>query len=99
MTWDGVLDRSHPVGEDLPFVFSGMLVVQGQGVAQVRATGSHTEMGRRFQPSRPSPGRELHSLVGLCACRAGIVLGASSREHSVQEQHNYPATDSQGHAP
>ena len=33
-------------GDDLPFVFSGTLVVQGQGVAVVRATGSGTELGK-----------------------------------------------------
>ena len=34
-----------PGGDDLPFVFSGTLVVQGQGVAEVRATGTQTELG------------------------------------------------------
>jgi P-type Ca2+ transporter type 2C len=43
--WDGVREMSRPGGEDLPFVFSGTLVVQGHGIAQVRATGIHTEMG------------------------------------------------------
>jgi Ca2+-transporting ATPase len=37
----------HPPGGDgLPSVYSGTLVVQGQGVAQVQATGLLTEMGR-----------------------------------------------------
>jgi Ca2+-transporting ATPase len=44
--WDGVQEMSRPGGDDLPFVFSGTLIVQGQGVARVRATGSNTEMGR-----------------------------------------------------
>lgn len=44
--WDGVEEMTRPGGEDLPFVFSGTLVVQGQGIARVRATGVHTEMGR-----------------------------------------------------
>ena len=43
--WDGIQQMTRPGGEDLPFVFSGTLVVQGQGLAQVRATGLHTEMG------------------------------------------------------
>lgn len=38
------LDR--PGGEDRPFVYSGTLIVQGQGIAQVQATGIDTEMGR-----------------------------------------------------
>lgn len=33
-------------GEDTPFVFSGSLVVQGKGLAQVMATGSQTAIGR-----------------------------------------------------
>jgi Ca2+-transporting ATPase len=45
IAWDGIRAMTRPGGEDLPFVFSGTLVVQGQGIAQVRATGVHTEMG------------------------------------------------------
>ena len=36
----------RPGGEDLPFVFSGTLVVRGDGVAIVRSTGPRTEIGR-----------------------------------------------------
>ena len=46
VVWDGVQAMSRPGGEDLPFVYSGTLIVQGQGVAQVRATASNTEMGK-----------------------------------------------------
>jgi P-type Ca2+ transporter type 2C len=41
---DAELDR--PGGENLPFVYSGTLVVQGQGLAQVKAVGGNTELGR-----------------------------------------------------
>jgi P-type Ca2+ transporter type 2C len=37
---------SPPGGDDLPFVFSGTLVVQGFGIAQVLATGINTEIGK-----------------------------------------------------
>ncbi|MGB5100561.1 MAG: cation-translocating P-type ATPase [Methanothrix sp.] len=37
---------ARPGGDDLPFVFSGSLVVQGQGVAAVQATGINTEIGK-----------------------------------------------------
>ncbi len=40
------LPAERPGGDDLPFVWSGTLVVQGQGLALVRATGAHTEMGK-----------------------------------------------------
>jgi P-type Ca2+ transporter type 2C len=36
----------RPGGDDLPFVYSGSLVVQGQGVAVARATGINTEIGK-----------------------------------------------------
>lgn len=36
----------RPGGDDLPCVYSGTLAVQGQGIAQVQATGIHTEMGK-----------------------------------------------------
>ncbi|HQI01031.1 MAG TPA: cation-translocating P-type ATPase [Deltaproteobacteria bacterium] len=35
-----------PGGEDLPFVYSGTMVVQGQGLAEIKAAGIHTEMGK-----------------------------------------------------
>ena len=39
-------EMQRPGGDDLPFVFSGTLVVHGQGVAVARATGSESEIGR-----------------------------------------------------
>jgi P-type Ca2+ transporter type 2C len=36
----------RPGGDDQPGVFSGTLVVQGQGLAEVRAVGPQTEMGK-----------------------------------------------------
>ncbi len=44
--WDGKTQYKQPGGDDLPFVYSGTLVVQGHGIAQVTATGMHTEMGK-----------------------------------------------------
>lgn len=37
---------AQPGGENAPFVFSGTLVVQGRGIALVKATGSRTEFGK-----------------------------------------------------
>ncbi len=37
---------ARPGGEDLPFIFSGTLVVRGQGLAEVKCTGINTEMGK-----------------------------------------------------
>ena len=36
----------RPGGDDLPFVYSGTLVVQGRGIAEAQATGLHTELGK-----------------------------------------------------
>jgi Ca2+-transporting ATPase len=35
-----------PGGDDQPFVYSGTMVNQGQGMARVRATGANSEIGR-----------------------------------------------------
>ncbi|MBM3522170.1 MAG: cation-translocating P-type ATPase [Alphaproteobacteria bacterium] len=37
---------SRPGGDDLPFVYSGTLVVRGSGLVEVRATGPRSEIGR-----------------------------------------------------
>jgi P-type Ca2+ transporter type 2C len=39
-------DRGRPGGDDLPYVFSGSLVVRGTGMAQVTATGVSSEIGQ-----------------------------------------------------
>jgi len=44
--WDGRLEMGRPGGDDLPFVYSGTLVVKGQGICQVRSTGQRTEIGK-----------------------------------------------------
>lgn len=35
-----------PGGDDLPFVYSGTLVVKGQGLAEISATGGQSEIGK-----------------------------------------------------
>ncbi|TFG35122.1 MAG: HAD family hydrolase, partial [Parcubacteria group bacterium] len=44
--WDGKEISKHPGGEDLPFVYSGTLVIAGRGIAKVLSIGTHTEMGK-----------------------------------------------------
>jgi P-type Ca2+ transporter type 2C len=44
--WDGTEVSNHPGGDDLPFVFSGAMVVQGNGIARVTGTGVNTEIGK-----------------------------------------------------
>lgn len=55
MLWDGEMAPVPPGGDDLPFVYAGTVVVKGQGIARVTATGRHSEIGKI--------GRALHSVV------------------------------------
>ena len=41
-----VAAMARPGGDGLPFVYSGTLVVQGQGIVEVRSIGTQTEMGK-----------------------------------------------------
>ena len=42
----GVVNLAKPGGDDTPFLFSGTLAVRGQGIAEVTATGSRSEIGK-----------------------------------------------------
>ncbi len=44
--WDGVQVMDRPGGDDLPFVFSGTMIVKGQGITRVLTTGVRTEIGK-----------------------------------------------------
>jgi len=44
--WNGSRQTTRPGGDDLPFVYSGSLIVQGQGIARVTSTGARTEIGK-----------------------------------------------------
>ena len=44
--WDGVSKPGRPGGEDLPTIYSGTMVVRGQGIALTLSTGARTEIGK-----------------------------------------------------
>ncbi len=82
------MEMGPPGGEATPWVFSGTLVVKGQGVCLVREIASATELGRigtalaKVEPERTPLQREVGRLVrrvlvaGLVLCVAvGIVFG------------------------
>ena len=46
IVWDGKSQLGRVGGDDLPFIYSGTLLVQGQGTAEVLATGAATELGK-----------------------------------------------------
>jgi P-type Ca2+ transporter type 2C len=54
LEWDAKEEIRRPGGEDLPFVYSGTLVVSGRGIARVLSIGQATEMGKI--------GRQLESI-------------------------------------
>jgi len=67
--WDGIETKTQPGGDDLPFVFSGSMIVQGYGIAKVSGIGIDTEIGTvgiaiknvKAEPTRLK--KELGSLV------------------------------------
>ena len=66
---DAPLQLGAPGGDGTPWVFSGTLVVKGQGIAQVLATGFATELGKigaalqTVVPERSRLQREVDRLV------------------------------------
>ncbi len=68
-----------PGGDDLPLTFSGSLVVRGHGVAEVTATGIHSEIGKIGQSLHalelepPRLQEQTRKLVRLAAVLGGIV--------------------------
>jgi Ca2+-transporting ATPase len=81
----------RPGGDDIPFVYSSTLVVQGHGVAEVKQTGVNTEIGkigRALQTLEPEKTRlqvETEKLVkmfaafGMAVCATVIVIYALTR--------------------
>ena len=75
----GDMPAARPGGDDLPFVYAGSLIVRGQGVARVEATGLNTEIGRIGKAllkvaAEPTPlQRETRRMVRLFAA-AGAAL-------------------------
>ncbi|MEI8242396.1 MAG: cation-translocating P-type ATPase [bacterium] len=86
--WRDSAGSMRPGGDDTPGLFSGTLVVQGQGVAEVRAIGGQTELGRigkallQVEPEDTLLQKETRrvvkrlAVVGLSLCGAVIILYA-----------------------
>ncbi len=76
---DGQMNLRRPGGDDLPYVFSGSLVVRGTGMAEVIATGPASEIGkigRTLGSSDMEPPRlyaETRRLVRIFAIVGGFV--------------------------
>ncbi len=87
----GAAGMARPGGDDTPFVYSGTLVVQGQGIAEVRATGVATEMGKigkalqlletEDTPLQRETARlvRLFAFIGLALCMTVVVVFGLTR--------------------
>jgi len=77
--WDGTEKNIQPGGDDLPFVYSGSMIVQGNGIARVTSTGINTEIGKigkalegvNEEPTRLK--KEMESLVKKLTIFAAIL--------------------------
>jgi len=73
---DDLAQMSRPGGDDLPFVYSGTMVVQGTGLIEVRETGQRTELGQigralgTIAVERTPVQREVGRLVRILAIEA-----------------------------
>ncbi|MEY9984153.1 Ca2+-transporting ATPase [Bradyrhizobium yuanmingense] len=79
-TADKVTAAAHrPGGEDQPFVYSGSLVVRGEGLALVEATGPRSEIGkiglslRGLQAEPPRLQQQTARLVRLCFLGGAVI--------------------------
>jgi Ca2+-transporting ATPase len=80
-----------PGGDDLPFVYSGTLVVQGTGIAQVQSIGINSELGKigkslksltpEDSPLQKQTGRLVRNLliIGLSLCAAVVIIYGLTR--------------------
>ena len=83
--------QARPGGDDLPFVFSGSMIVQGNGIVKVTSTALNTEIGKigkalnevKDEPTKLK--REMGSLVkklaiiGILLCLVVIVVYTITR--------------------
>ena len=71
----------EPGGEDLPFVYAGTLVVGGEGIAEVQATGATSTMGRigsslaNITEEETALHRETRQVVRVLAVTGALVCG------------------------
>ncbi|OPX71708.1 MAG: putative copper-exporting P-type ATPase A [Methanoregulaceae archaeon PtaB.Bin152] len=94
--WREGTEAGRPGGDDLPFVYSGSLVVQGQGLARVTATGPRTEMGRigsvlsEVRRDRTPLSKEIGrivrdiAIIGITICAVIVVVYGLTRLNWVE---------------
>ncbi len=87
---------SRPGGDDLPFVYSGTMVVSGRGLAKVTLTGARTEIGKIGKALqgiteeetllKKETGRLVRnfSLIGLVLCVLVVLIYGLTRGNWIQ---------------
>lgn len=77
------LAQARPGGDDLPYMYSGSLVIRGSGIAEVLATGPRSEIGKIGQSLHalaaepPRLRAQISRLVKLAAIAGAIVSVAA----------------------
>lgn len=72
-------DAARPGGDDLPYVFSGTLIVRGSGIGEVSAIGARSEIGRigqsltALETEPPRLQAQMRRLVRMFAIVGGAV--------------------------
>jgi Ca2+-transporting ATPase len=96
LPWDGEKAVARPGGDDLPFVYSGTLIVTGQGLARAHATGTRTELGKigrvleQVTQEQTILERETRHIVrtlagvGLALCVAVVVVYGFTQRNWLQ---------------
>jgi Ca2+-transporting ATPase len=91
VAWNGEEQTYRAGGDDLPFAYSGTLVIQGQAIAEVKSTGSKTEMGKigavlqKVERDETRLKKEISNIVrnsaivGLSLCAIIIVVYGITR--------------------
>jgi Ca2+-transporting ATPase len=82
---EGTAPAAQPGGDNTPYVWSGTLVLEGDGIAQVSATGVHTELGKigrslqgigsELSPLQRSSQRMIR-LLALAGIAVSVLVGA-----------------------
>ncbi len=92
-SYNGTIETVRPGGDDLPYVYSGTLTVKGFGIAEVKATGINTEMGKigkalqtiepEETPLQIETGQVVRNLaiVGLSLCILVITVYGLTRSN------------------
>jgi P-type Ca2+ transporter type 2C len=79
----GTVSEPRPGGEDTPYLFSGSLIVRGQGTAEVTTTGPRSQIGKigislvNIETEPPRLKTETVRLVRLFAIFGSIVCAAA----------------------